>query len=38
MPAEMITQFIQILVAAIRQILPHPRTQRGFVRQTEFPF
>ena len=34
----MITQFIQILAAAIRHILPHNRAQRGFVRQTEFPF
>ena len=38
MPAEMITQFIQILAAAIRQILPHTRPQRGFAHQIEFPF
>ena len=38
MPADMITQFIQILTVAIRQILPHTRPQRGFAHQTEFPF
>jgi hypothetical protein len=38
MPAEMITQIIQKLAVAIRQILPHTRPQRGFAHQTEFPF
>ena len=38
MPAEMITQILQKLTVAIRQILPHARPQRGFAHQTEFPF
>ena len=38
MPAEMITQILQKLTVAIRQILPHTRPQRGLAHQTEFPF
>jgi hypothetical protein len=38
MPAEMITRILQKLSVAIRQILPHTRSQRGFAHQTEFPF
>jgi hypothetical protein len=38
MPVEMITQILQKLTVAIRQILPHARSQRGFAHQTEFPF
>jgi hypothetical protein len=38
MPVEMITQILQKLTVAIRQILPPTRPQRGFAHQTEFPF
>jgi hypothetical protein len=38
MPGEMITQILQKLTVAIRHILPHPRPQRGFAHQIEFPF
>jgi hypothetical protein len=34
----MITQILQKLTVAIRQILPRTRPQRGFAHQTEFPF
>jgi len=38
MPAEMITQILQKLTVAIRQILPHTHPQRGFAHHIEFPF
>jgi hypothetical protein len=38
MPGEMITKFVQKLVAHIRQILPQSRSKRLFRRQTEFSF
>jgi hypothetical protein len=38
MSVEMITQILQKLTVAIRQILPHTRPQRGFAHQIEFPF
>jgi hypothetical protein len=38
MPAEMITQILQKLTVAIRQILGHTRPQRGFAHQIELPF
>jgi len=38
MSAEMITQILQKLTAALRQFFPHARLQRGFAQQTEFPF
>jgi len=38
MPGEMITKFIQKLVAHIRQILPQSLSKPEFFRQGEFSF